>query len=301
MFFLSSLAMVLNASAQQSGEGAWLTLHGKKVLFYQIKTKSHDGQFPRADYVHPLYGPDGFELTEDFPKDHLHHRGIFWTWHQVLIGDEEVSDAWVCKDFIWNVKDVNIGNEEGKATLHAKTFWESRRWTDENGKLKPFVEERVEITAQQPADDYRLFDFSISLRALEKNVKIGGSDNAKGYGGFSVRMKMPDDIRFASADGEVAPQATAVKAGPWMNISGSLAENSKGGVVIMCHPENPGYPEPWILRKKGSMQNPAWPGREPVLLPTDKPVVLKYRLVVYVGEMRNKDIKTIFNQYKQIK
>ncbi len=300
MLYLTGLAMVLSASAQPSGEGAWLTIHGKKVLFYQSETKSADGQFPRADYVHPLYGPDGFELTEDFPKDHLHHRGIFWTWHQVLIGDKEVGDAWTCENFKWDVKNVQvIDGDDGSKSLYARTLWKSPLWLDAHGKEKPFVEEKVVITVAQPEENYSIVDFTISLLALEKNVKIGGSDNEKGYGGFSVRMKMPEDIKFASVEGEVTPQVTAVKAGPWMNISGSLANSGKGGVVIMCHPDNPGYPEPWILRKKGSMQNPAWPGREPALIPADKPVELKYRLVVYVGEISKININEMFNKYQE--
>jgi len=32
----------------------------------------------RSDYIHPLYGPDGEELTKDYAKDHPHHRGIYW-------------------------------------------------------------------------------------------------------------------------------------------------------------------------------------------------------------------------------
>ena len=32
----------------------------------------------RSTYVHPLYGLDGEVLTDDFPKDHYHHRGLFW-------------------------------------------------------------------------------------------------------------------------------------------------------------------------------------------------------------------------------
>ena len=30
---------------------------------------------PRSNYIHPLYGPDGEVLTEDWSVDHPHHRG----------------------------------------------------------------------------------------------------------------------------------------------------------------------------------------------------------------------------------
>src|SRR5688572_23793673 len=35
---------------------------------------------PRSTYVHPIYGLDGEVLTDDFPKDHDYHRGLFWGW-----------------------------------------------------------------------------------------------------------------------------------------------------------------------------------------------------------------------------
>ena len=297
-FLILGLSTAFFAPAQSSEDGAWLSLHGKKVLFYQKETKALDGRFPRADYVHPLYGPDGFVITEDFPKDHLHQRGIYWAWHQILIGDKRVGDAWVCDNFIWDVKNVRVVQEnEDEVSLYARTLWKSPLWPDAAGKQKPFMEEKVIISVRQPAGGYRVVDFTISLLALEENVKIGGSDNAKGYGGFSVRMKMPDDLKFYSTEGEVTPQVTQVKAGPWMNISGSLANSGKGGVVIMCHPGNPGYPGPWILRKKGSMQNPAWPGREPVDIPSDKPTMLRYRLVVYEGTLNKEEIEAVFRSF----
>ena len=50
----------------------------KQVLFYQREHKSMDGKYMRANYIHPLYGLDGEILSEDFPADHPHHRGVFW-------------------------------------------------------------------------------------------------------------------------------------------------------------------------------------------------------------------------------
>src|ERR671921_135578 len=37
----------------------------------------------RSGYVHPVWAPNGAVVTEDFPKDHWHHRGIFWAWPYV--------------------------------------------------------------------------------------------------------------------------------------------------------------------------------------------------------------------------
>lgn len=297
LFSLCSMAQTL--TFEKTEEGAWIREDGEKVLFYQGKTKSKEGKFPRANYIHPLYGIDGFELTEDFPEDHLHHRGIFWTWHQVLIGEKRIGDAWICEDFIWDVQKIEPGKKvKDKLEFNIQTFWKSPLWKDIDGSHKAFMDERTKVTVHRKSNNYRVIDFEISLLALEPDLKLGGSDDKKGYSGFSIRMKMPKDIKFTSEAGEVAPTTEAISAGSWIDVSGSLAaDGGNGGVVMMCHPENPAFPDPWILRKKGSMQNPAWPGRVPVLISDKKPTILKYRLVVYNKKLSEGDIDALSKSY----
>jgi hypothetical protein len=125
-----------------------------------------------------------------------------------------------------------------------------------------------------------VLDFNITLKALVPGVKIGGSEDDKGYGGFSVRVKLTPETKFQGTKGPVEPQTNAVKAGPWIDFS-----TKESGVAILDHPENPGYPQPWILRRAKSMQNPAYPGREPVAIPEDKPLKLRYRVIIHDGSL----------------
>ena len=64
-----------------------------KIMSYQQQYKAQKGKYRRCHYIHPLYGLDGEVLTEDFPADHPHHRGIFWGWHQLWLGDKKVGDG----------------------------------------------------------------------------------------------------------------------------------------------------------------------------------------------------------------
>jgi hypothetical protein len=131
----------------------------------------------------------------------------------------------------------------------------------------------------------RIIDFEIRLRPLTDGVSIGGSDDEKGYGGFCVRIKLPDDVVFTSFKGPVTPQNLQIEAGPWMNISGSLDHTGRrSGLAIVCDPQTPNYPAPWILRQKSSMQNIVYPGRQRVTLPVDSDLVLKYRLIIHSGQ-----------------
>ena len=285
----------------QTDEGFLVTRRGDKILFYQRKTKSLDGKYTRADYIHPLYGLDGQILTEDFPPDHLHHRGIFWAWHQLYIGDKKLGDAWSTKDFSCDVYDAKILTPDSRSrALQVKAYWKSPLWTDAGGKQKPFVKETTTITVHRAEADFRKIDFEIALLALEDDVRIGGAENAKAYGGFSARIRLPDGIEFTGPAGPVEPQGTPVEAGPWLDFSGKFADDDRiSGLAILCHKSNPGYPQQWILRRKGSMQNPVYPGRHPIPLSRQKPLILRYRLIIHRGNAQHINLNKLQAEYNR--
>ncbi|MHC4573301.1 MAG: DUF6807 family protein [Planctomycetota bacterium] len=248
----------------------------QKVLFYQSKPKSIDGKYLRADYVHPLYGLDGEILTEDFPADHPHHRGIFWAWHQVYVGDKRVGDGWSIQDVSCDVHDARILKVDSQSrALRVQVLWKSPLWTDKSGKQKPFIKETTTITVHRAEGDLRKIDFEISLLALEDGVRIGGAENKKAYGGFSTRIRLPDGLSFTGPNADVEPQGTPIEAGPWLDFSGRFADNGKtSGLAILCHKSNPGYPQHWILRRKiprKTRYSPLPPHHPPRQRPRRKP------------------------------
>jgi hypothetical protein len=270
------------------------------ILFYQRDPKSFDGAYTRNNYVHPLWSLDGHILTEDGPVDHLHQRGIYWTWHQTYAEGTRLGDAWICEDFVWDVLETRIEDcGAGVKSLRVRVHWKSPDWIDRSGNLKPVVDEQTRITVYPAHNDHRAIDFEIALLALAKEVKIGGSEDEKGYGGFSARVKMPDDIRFESSGDLVQPETNALKAGSWINIVAAFGEKGeKSGLTIMCHPANPGDINRWILRDKGSMQNPVYPGREPVPISQDVPTVLKYRLILHRGSLETLTLEKLYQEYR---
>lgn len=271
------------------------------VLVYQIKPKSLQGEFERSNYIHPLYTLDGLPITEDFPKDHLHHRGIFWAWHQLYINEDRIGDAWEIKDFEWEVENsMMIKNAHGAATLKSTVFWKSNLITDENGENRPLVEEINQITVFPKEKDYRLVDIVVEMRGLFDNVSIGGSEDEKGYGGFSARIELSEDVVFKDSRGNVTPQNTPVQGNDWINIISKTPENGKPyGLAIIPSKDNPDYPNPWILRSKESMQNAVYPypGSIPIGLSRESPLVLMYRLVIHDGQMNKSTLTKLQNDY----
>lgn len=281
-------------TAIQSDEGIEITENGKRVLFYQQRPKSLDGKYERAGYVHPLYSLNEKVLTEDLPEDHPYHRGIFWAWHQVVLTDKKIADGWISENISWKPVKVKVKTKKETVRLQSEMIWNVKK-----GQNDPIAiaKENTKITVHQSTEQYRAIDFDIQLSALVDSLKIGGSDDAKGYGGFCLRLKLPKDISFVSNNTVITPMETAVTAGPWMNFTGSFdgALMPKTGVAVFCG-QPTGDQQPWILRKETSMQNIPYPGRTPITLST-KGWRLKYRIIIHNGDMSNDDLEKLYHQY----
>jgi len=272
---------------RESEEGLEVRDGGQVVLHYQRTLKDLDGRYARSNYVHPLMSLDGDVLTEDFPEDHLHQRGVFWAWHQLWDGEERLGDGWTLEDFTTEVKRVAARVTDRSAHLDAEVDWRSPRFRDG----EPFLEETTAITVHPIEDDARAIDFKIALRAVAPGIRIGGSEDPKGYGGFSARVRMPEGLVFTGEGGAVTPEELQVAAGPWVDVSAPYGAGGEvSGVSILTHPSSPGFPQQWILRQTGSMQNPVFPGRDPVGVPADRSIVLRYRLVVHRGAATAADV-----------
>ena len=268
------------------------------VLRYQILPRSQDGQYARNNYV-DLFNLQGFEITEDFPADHPHHRGVFWAWHQVIVGNKHLGDSWECRDFNWNSKQVTTSERKGDLLLKTLTHWSSPDYVDAQGSEIPVVLEETNVHVHKTKNSARIIDFHITINPLVDELRLGGSQNDKGYGGFSPRIALPTDIKFWSTGGQVTPQRIAIEAGPWINMEGTFHEKDKApsSIAIICHPLNPVYPDQWILRNKGSMQNAAYPGQYPVAITKSKPLELRYRIVIQDDGHHPKRINRLSKQF----
>ena len=83
-----------------------------------------------------------------------------------------------------------------------------------------------------------------------------------------------------------------------MDIVGSLGKSgSKAGILIMVHKDNPPPINRWILRRKGSMQNPVFPGRDLYHFGKND-LVLRYRLVLHEGDLHVEQINAFYKDFK---
>ena len=134
-------------------------------------------KYRRSTYIHPLFDLRGNVITDDFPKDHFHHRGLSWTWAHVGVAGE-VYDLWACEG-VRQVFEKWLAQENGPvcATIGVKNAW----WTAQ----RKIMDEWVWIRAF-PANEYgRAIDVLLTLKALEP-IELSGRKE-KGYSGFGLR------------------------------------------------------------------------------------------------------------------
>ncbi len=296
IFLISGHSQETKFTFKKNDQGVELLENGKPVFFYQEKPKSLDGKYIYNNYLHPLYSLNGDTLTEEFPVDHPYHRGIFWAWHQIYVNGKSVGDSWIMENIVQEIDSAQTFAKKNSAKLELKVLWKSPLF--ENSE--PFIIENTTITVYLLQDSIRKIDFIISLKALVPGVEIGGSDDEKGYGGLCTRLKLPKDLTFTSANGKVTPQLYQVSAGSWMDFSASFARNrGTSGISILCHPQTPNYPAPWILRSETSMQNIVFPGRNRIKLSIDEPVVLYYRMIVHSRNTKNINLFKLQSEYEE--
>lgn len=234
----------------------------------------------RSAYVHPVYAPDGTVLTDDFNKDHPHHRGIFWAWPVVTFAGK-TGDIWAVQGFRqefvrWKARETN----GPVARLVVENGWFS-------GERK-IVKEDVEIVIHPTTNNRRQLDFTLRFEATDKPVVIVGTpDYKKGYGGFTFRTAPRDGgaaKTIIRTDEGVSEKDGVMARHPWAEILGTFAGKNEA-IRVEDDPSNPGYPKNgWLMRHSFALLNVSYPGLEPLTLEPGKPLVLKYRVILSSGQ-----------------
>ncbi len=258
----------------------------------------------RLGYIHPLYGLDGEVLTQDFPDDHHHHRGVFWAWPDTSVGGRKMD--------IWTLGGARTAHEKFTARKagHDSAFIGAQNlWVFDETPDDPKVREDVRVTVHPAKRKTRAIDFHIVFENIcEEDVVFRGSAavegtfrTIKGYGGFCVR---PDAERqpmsFTSANKVIKHDALRMES-PWVDVSFPKKKDGKreSGLAVFQHPSNPGYPHPgWLLRHYGFLGQ-SWPCDQSHTLKPGQRVELRYRILVHRGDAESARVAKAFQAYAE--
>ncbi|MGE3311892.1 MAG: DUF6807 family protein [Limisphaerales bacterium] len=241
----------------------------------------------RSTYIHPLYGLDGEVLTDDFPEDHLHHRGLFWGWPHVRVGNQH-HDLWLLSGienrFLrWTSRKA----DETAAVLTLENGW--------------FVGERQVMSEQcvirvSPAEaDSRAIDLEFTWTPLDEPMTLQGAEG-KSYGGLTLRYAPRRETVITTPLGQGKDDITITHL-PWADLSATFAgTQSPSGAAVFVAPDHPGFPPEWLTRHYGALCV-GWPGVQAKTFPSHQPFRCRYRIWVHRGVPDVQRVQKAFDDF----
>ncbi len=271
-----------------------ITDDDKPVLAYNYGTivgedvPETDHRRERGCYIHPIWGLDGEVLTDDFPRDHFHHHGIFWAWPHVGVGDKQY-DTWMYR----NIKQRFVRWLHQQAGPVAAVLGVENGWFVGEQQV---MTERIWVRVYQCGDGERSIDIDMFFVPNEKIALQGAG--GKSYGGLTARFAVRDrgGVTITVPDG---PTSGDLKETPlaWADLTAGFenAPDRSGGAVFV-HPAHPDYPPTWLTRHYGPLCV-GWPGIKTRTFEPDKPFRLPYRLWLHRGVGDYEALKARYDAY----
>lgn len=241
----------------------------------------------RSSYLHPIYGLDGEVLTDDFPEDHLHHRGLFWSWPHVGI-DGQQYDLWMLK---------GIGHRferflERKVTPTGAVLAVENGWFVGDRKV---MQEQVRFSAGPASADNRAIDVECTWVPLDRPISLSGAEG-KSYGGMTLRFAQGTNTLITTPMGNGTNDLYMTRL-PWADLTRLFDGRSQpSGAALFVPPDHPDFPPTWLTRHYGVLCL-GWPGVEARTFPAGTPIHCRYRVWVHRGVPDKQKLESAYAAY----
>jgi hypothetical protein len=276
-----------------SDESLGLWENSKPVFVYNhgdIQLTSRPQTHPHSNYFHPVYGLDGEVLTDDYPGDHYHHRGLYWGWPTVKVGDRQV-DSWHYRNFRYKFH----------RWLAKETTSDRARLGIENGWYagdKQIVKEEAWVEVHPATEAGRYIDLALTWTPIEEAVTLQGADG-KSYGGLNLRFAPRTDTTITVPQGR-ANEDLLITRLPWADLSAKIKEaGAPSGAAVFVHPSHPDFPPEWMTREYGLL-SVGWPGVNAKTLPAGQPVTCRYRIWIHRGLHDAATVQKAYDEYHTV-
>jgi Family of unknown function (DUF6807) len=262
----------------------------RPILVYNHGVRSKKGNPPpqsHRSYIHPLYGLDGEVLTDDFPTDHLHHRGIFWAWPHVTVDGKE-RDLWIQSGIDdrfdhWTRQKT----EQEQALLGVENLWYA------DGR--PVMREQLLVRVHRILDQGRAIDLDLTWTPIDKPITLVGAEG-KSYGGLTFRYAPGAETQITVPSGLTKDDLYMTNL-PWADFTRLWpGRATPSGASVFVHPSHPDFPPTWLTRHYGALCV-GWPGVRSKMLDAGKPVECRYRIWVHRGRPNSKTIAQAFSTF----
>ena len=253
------------------------------------RVPKQDSRRQRSCYMHPVWGVHGEVLTDDFPQDHYHHHGLFWTWPHVKIGDKSYSlwtDQGIAQQFVrWLQRDAGPAG----ARLGVENHWVV------DGQ--PVMVERVWVEVYPGQRDSLAMDLHFTWIPVGRPITLQGAAG-KSYGGLTMRFAVrdPGKVTITTPSG-VSPDDLPDTRLPWADLTTTFeGQSTPSGAAIFVPPDHPDFPPTWLLRHYGPLCV-GWPGVRAKTFPAGQPFHLSYRVWIHDGQPTAGQIEQAYQAY----
>lgn len=268
-------------------------------------TTFHYGADAGKPFLAPLRSASGKIVTRRFPmenvpgeiRDHLHHRGLWFSYDDVNGVKFWENDPSYTKPRMGRIV---VRSAEWKDGDRSGTLTAVIEWRDPQGKAL-LVENRSMVFYSDPK--LRTIDFHITLTAAT-DVTLGDTKE----GAFAIRLA--DNFterkggKIVDADGRATMANVWGKRSSWVDYTGEV-DGERLGVAVFDHPQNPRHPAYWHARDYGLFalnpfgRNAFDPNQEESRwkLPPGQKLVFQWRVVVHPGDAATGRVADLYKEY----
>jgi hypothetical protein len=276
---------------------------GKAVFSYQAEPSelpraNIKPAFKRGGYLHPVLTPSGRLITDDYPPNHLHHHGIWFSWaHTEFEGRE--PDFWNMGDTKGTTEFVSL-DKTWNGPVHGGIQSRHRYVDLTTSERKIAVNETWLVTLYNVGAGLRrywMFDLvSTQSCATASPLKLPEYR----YGGVGFRGRWDwngkDNTFFLTSEGETNRDRGNGTPARWCHLSGN-ADGAQAGVAILCHPDNFRAPQPTRLHPTEPFFCFAPQAAGDMEIVSGKPYVSRYRFIVADGPPDQAELNRLWNDY----
>jgi Family of unknown function (DUF6807) len=266
-----------------------------------------DTIYKRNGFIHPVITPAGNILTRVNPPDHFHHLGIWNPWTKVRIGNH-VTDFWNLNERQGTVRFAGINSTYNGSVFGG--FSVRQEHIDFQGKKEDEVaiNEVWDVRAWNVEPLENLNAFLVDLTTF-LSVEADSAIVFEAYrygGGIGIRANeewTKDNSTVLTSEGKTRIDADGTRA-RWTDLNGVFKNSNQSGIVFLSHPSNREYPEPmrvWPIdanEGRGDVYFEFCPIRyKDWTLEPGNVYRLKYRMLLYDGEIDNSIAERIWNDF----